>query len=89
MNGLFQAWRAPILLVPASFPTIPETFQLVGSHSVAIHRETGMSIQHLLLSTAMPSPAPRPTGGETEAGTRPSSPRDSRLGGQDGEPEGI
>ena len=90
MNRLFQAWRAPILQVPAStFPTISETFQLVRSQSIAIHRETGMVIQHLLLSTSMPSPAPRPTSKKIETGTGPSCPGDGGLGGQDGEPEGI
>lgn len=89
MNRLLQAWRAPILQVPASFPTITETFQLVGSQSIAIHRETGMVIQLLLLSTSMSSPAPRHTSEKTEAGTGPSSPGDGGLGGQDAEPEGI
>ena len=89
MNRLFQAWRAPDLQVPASFPTITETFQLVGSQSIAIHRETGMVIQLLLLSTSMSSPAPRHTNEKTEAGTGPSSPGDGGLGGQDAKPGGI
>jgi hypothetical protein len=38
-------WRIPILKVTASFPTIPETFQLLGSPGT-LSREAGMFIQH-------------------------------------------
>lgn len=42
----------------------------------------GCSFSTPLLSTPMPSSVCRPTGGEIEAGTGPSLPRTSTLGGQ-------
>lgn len=68
VNGLFHAWRAPILQVPASFQTIPETFQLVGSQSIAIHRDTGCSFSIPLLSTPCPALYPDPQVGELRQG---------------------
>lgn len=60
----------------------PETFQLVGSQSTAVHREAGMFIQYSVTRHSMRSPVCRPTGGEIEAGIGLSLPRASILGGQ-------